>query len=114
MPTYTLPSSGSQAGSHPVVPGSLRGIGGADLSGLLLAHREPISRLHSGEEGIVLKLFGYGLLDPDGVHAHDREDCPRVRRLHPGELRVGLTAIRSHCPCCSDIAARKKSRISQD
>jgi hypothetical protein len=62
----------------------------------------------------VLKLFGYGLLDPDGVHAHDREDCPRVRRLHPDELRVGPTAIRSNCPCCSDIAARKKFRISQD
>jgi hypothetical protein len=73
-----------------------------------------ISGFYSGEEGIVLKLFGFGLLDPDGVHAHYREDCPRVRRLHPGELRVGLTAIRSHCPCCSDIAARKKSRISQD
>jgi hypothetical protein len=62
----------------------------------------------------MLKLFGIGLLDPDGVHAHYREDCPRVRRLHPGELRAGLTVIRNNCPCCSDIAARKKSRVSQD
>lgn len=33
------------------------------------------------EEGIVLKLSGYGLLDTDGVHAHYQGTVP-VRRLH--------------------------------
>jgi hypothetical protein len=59
----------------------------------------------------VPKLFGFGLLDPDGVHVHYRDDCPRVRRLHPGELRNGPTANRTRCPCCSDVAAGKNSRI---
>ena len=38
----------------------------------------------------MLTLLGRGLLDPDGVHTHSREDCPRVRRLHPEEFRGGF------------------------
>ena len=72
---------------------------------------EAIQAFISREEGLVLKLFGRHLLDPDGVHAHYREDCPRVRHLHPGELREGSAARRTRCPCCTDLAARKKARI---
>jgi hypothetical protein len=58
----------------------------------------------------MLKVFGRGLLDPDGVHAHSRDDCPRVRRLHPGELRGGFRAGRTQCPACTDISQREKPR----
>ena len=58
----------------------------------------------------MLKLLGHGLLDPDGVHAHFRVDCPRVRHLHPGDMRAGFTRGRAHCPNCTALAERKKSR----
>ena len=58
----------------------------------------------------MLKLIATGLLDPDGVHAHFRDDCPRVRHLHPGDMRLGFTRRRTHCPACTDVAERKKSR----
>lgn len=54
----------------------------------------------------MLELFGRGLLDPDGVHTHPREDCPRVRRLHPGELRGGFTSGRTRCPACAEMTAK--------
>jgi hypothetical protein len=54
-------------------------------------------------------LFGL-LLDPDGLHTHTRSDCPRVRRLHPGELRAGLTTGRLECPSCAELASPAKSR----
>jgi hypothetical protein len=60
----------------------------------------------------MLKLFGQALLDPDGVHAHFRDDCPRVRRLHPGELRAGFTSGRRDCPTCADLSAPKKPRTA--
>jgi hypothetical protein len=60
----------------------------------------------------MLKLFGHGLLDPDGVHAHFRDDCPRVRRLHPGELRAGFSSRRTECPACIELSALKKLRAS--
>jgi hypothetical protein len=56
----------------------------------------------------MLKLLAFGLLDPDGVHAHFRNDCTRVRRLHPGEMRSGFALRRNHCPDCSALAERKK------
>jgi hypothetical protein len=34
----------------------------------------------------MIKVLSRGLLDPDGVHTHTREDCPLVLRLHPGDL----------------------------
>jgi hypothetical protein len=58
----------------------------------------------------MLKLLAHGLLDPDGVHAHFRDDCPRVRHLHPGDMRPGFTLRRTQCPTCTDMAERKKSR----
>jgi hypothetical protein len=58
----------------------------------------------------MLKLFGHVLLDPDGVHAHFRDDCPRVRRLHPGELRASFTGRRAECPACAALSAPKKPR----
>jgi hypothetical protein len=58
----------------------------------------------------MLRLFVHALLDPDGVHAHSRDDCPRVRRLHPGELRGGSRAGRRDCPSCIEIAESKKPR----
>jgi hypothetical protein len=58
----------------------------------------------------MLMLFVTALLDPDGVHAHSRHDCPRVRRLHPGELRAGFRARRAECPSCLDLAASRKPR----
>ena len=58
----------------------------------------------------MLKLFGHGLLDPDGMHTHYRDDCPRVRRLHPGELRAGFSSGRAECPACSELSAAKKLR----
>ena len=57
----------------------------------------------------MLTLFGL-LLDPDGLHAHTRSDCPRVRRLHPGELRAGFMAGRLECPSCAELASRAKPR----
>ena len=57
----------------------------------------------------MLKLLAHGLLDPDGVHAHYRDDCPRVRRLHPGDMRPGFTRRRTECPTCLDLAERKKT-----
>jgi hypothetical protein len=56
----------------------------------------------------MLRLLAHALLDPDGVHAHFREDCPRVRRLHPGELRASLRTGRTHCPACLELAQAKK------
>jgi len=56
------------------------------------------------------KLLGRGLLDPDGVHTHSREDCPRVRHLHPEEIRGGFTVGRTRCPACLDMSPRKKPR----
>jgi hypothetical protein len=56
----------------------------------------------------MIKALSRGLLDPDGVHTHTREDCPRVRRLHPGELRGGFNAGRTHCPTCTELSLRKK------
>lgn len=56
----------------------------------------------------MLTLLGRGLLDPDGVHTHSREDCPRVRRLHPEEFRGGFTLGRTRCPACTDMSKRKK------
>jgi hypothetical protein len=64
-------------------------------------------------EGPMLKLFGHALLDPDGVHAHSRDDCPRVRRLHPGELRAGFTAGRTDCPSCLELRAPKQRRAAR-
>lgn len=61
----------------------------------------------------MLVLFGGALLDPDGVHAHLREDCPRVRRLHPAEFRAGSRAGRMDCPSCKELAESKKSRSSR-
>ena len=58
----------------------------------------------------MLKVLAHGLLDPDGVHAHFRDDCPRVRYLHPGDMRPGFTLRRTHCPACTDVAERKKAR----
>jgi hypothetical protein len=58
----------------------------------------------------MLKLLAHGLLDPDGVHAHFRDDCPRVRQLHPGDMRSGFTLRRTLCPACTDVAERKKLR----
>lgn len=58
----------------------------------------------------MLKLISHGLLDPDGVHAHFRDDCPRVRHLHPGDMRLGFTRRRTDCPVCTDVAERQKSR----
>lgn len=58
----------------------------------------------------MLKLLAHGLLDPDGVHAHFRDDCPRVRYLHPGEMRPGFTRHRTDCPACIDLADRKRPR----
>ncbi len=60
----------------------------------------------------MLKLFGHSLLDPDGVHAHSRDDCPRVRRLHPGELRSGFSARRTQCPVCAELVAAKRPRTA--
>jgi hypothetical protein len=60
----------------------------------------------------VLKLLAHGLLDPDGVHAHFRDDCPRVRRLHPGEMRSGFALRRAHCPACTALAERKNPRAA--
>ena len=56
----------------------------------------------------MLGLIGQGLLDPDGVHAHFREDCPRVRHLHPGDMRLGFILRRTSCPTCTELAERKK------
>ena len=42
----------------------------------------------------MLRWIGQRLLDPDGVHAHFREDCPRVRLLRPGEMRAGFTVTK--------------------
>jgi hypothetical protein len=61
----------------------------------------------------MLKLISHGLLDPDGVHAHFRDDCPRVRHLHPGDMRLGFTRRRTHCPACTDVAERQKSRAAR-
>ena len=58
----------------------------------------------------MLKLIAHGLLDPDGVHAHFRDDCPRVRHLHPGDMRLGFTRRRTDCPACAEVAERQKSR----
>ena len=58
----------------------------------------------------MFKLFGHALLDPDGVHAHFRDDCPRVRRLHPGELRAAFWSGRTDCPNCTAMSAPKKLR----
>ena len=58
----------------------------------------------------MLGLFGQALLDPDGVHAHFREDCPRVRFLDPREMRFGFTARRARCPTCTEVAERKALR----
>ena len=58
----------------------------------------------------MLRLFGHALLDPDGVHAHFRDDCPRVRRLHPGDMRAGFTAGRADCPSCVELTAPPKPR----
>jgi hypothetical protein len=58
----------------------------------------------------MLMLIGHGLLDPDGVHAHFRDDCPRVRHLHPGEMRPGFARRRIACPNCTDLAEREKLR----
>jgi hypothetical protein len=58
----------------------------------------------------MLGLIGQGLLDPDGVHAHFRDDCPRVRLLHPGDMRLGFTLRRTSCPNCTELAERKKPR----
>ena len=60
----------------------------------------------------MLKLFGQALLDPDGVHAHFRDDCPRVRRLHPGEMRAGFGAGRTDCPACAELSAPRKPRTA--
>jgi hypothetical protein len=60
----------------------------------------------------MLTLLVRGLFDPDGVHAHFRDDCPRVRRLHPGELRSGFTLRRAPCPACTEVAMAKKPRIA--
>jgi hypothetical protein len=60
----------------------------------------------------MLKLLAYGLLDPDGVHAHFRDDCARVRRLHPGEMRSGFALRRTRCPACTSVAERKKPRTA--
>lgn len=60
----------------------------------------------------MLKLLFRGLLDPDGVHAHFRDDCPRVRHLHPGDMRLGFTRRRTHCPACAALADRKKARTA--
>jgi hypothetical protein len=59
----------------------------------------------------MLKLLAHGLLDPDGVHF--RDDCPRVRHLHPGDMRLGFTRRRTHCPACTDVAEREKSRAAR-
>jgi hypothetical protein len=61
----------------------------------------------------MLKLFGHALLDPDGVHAHSRDDCPRVRRLHPGELRAWFTVGRTDCPSCLELLAPKRPRAAR-
>jgi hypothetical protein len=58
----------------------------------------------------MLNVLGRGLLDPDGVHTHSRDDCPRVRRLHPEELRGGFTAGRTQCPNCADLIQRETRR----
>ena len=58
----------------------------------------------------MLGLIGQGLLDPDGVHAHFRDDCPRVRLLHPGDMRPGFILRRTSCPSCTEVAERKKLR----
>lgn len=58
----------------------------------------------------MLRWLGRNLLDPDGVHAHFREDCPRVRLLHPGELRSGFIGKRAACPACTEVAERKQLR----
>ncbi|HUR95473.1 MAG TPA: hypothetical protein VMY76_12860 [Gemmatimonadales bacterium] len=58
----------------------------------------------------MLNLFNRSLLDPDGVHAHFRDDCPRVRRLHPGEMREGTKSGRTSCPNCTALSHRKKPR----
>ena len=58
----------------------------------------------------MLRFLGQGLLDPDGVHAHFREDCPRVRYLHPGEMRLGFIGRRASCPACTELAERKQMR----
>ena len=58
----------------------------------------------------MLGLIGQGLLDPDGVHAHFRDDCPRVRLLHPGDMRLGFMLRRTSCPTCTEVAERKKLR----
>jgi uncharacterized protein (DUF983 family) len=60
----------------------------------------------------MLTLFVRGLLDPDGVHAHTRDDCPRVRRLHPGELRNGFSTLRTECPACTELLATKRTRTA--
>ena len=60
----------------------------------------------------MLTLLVRGLLDPDGVHAHFREDCPRVRRLHPGELRGGFTVLHTPCPTCIELAMAKRRRAA--
>lgn len=59
----------------------------------------------------MIKALSRGLLDPDGVHTHTREDCPRVRRLHPGELRGGFNVGRTRCPTCAELSRRKKSAV---
>lgn len=58
----------------------------------------------------MLTLLGQSLLDPDGVHAHFRDDCPRVRRLHPGELPTGRASGRTQCPTCTELSHPKKRR----
>jgi hypothetical protein len=58
----------------------------------------------------MLRWIGQRLLDPDGVHAHFREDCPRVRLLRPGEMRSGFTGRRASCPACIELAERKQLR----
>jgi hypothetical protein len=61
----------------------------------------------------MLKLIAFGLLDPDHVHAHFRDDCPRVRHLHPGDMRLGFTRRRTDCPACTEAAERQKSRAAR-
>ena len=58
----------------------------------------------------MLTLTGRRLLDPDGMHAHFREDCPRVRHLHPGDMRLGFAGRRLPCPTCTELAERTTPR----